>query len=156
MDLYTALKLAHVIGAAVLFGTGVGIAFFMLMAHRTGDAAVVAHTAGVVVVADTIFTASAVLLQPVTGAAMAKLAGFPLISGWIGLSLVLYLATGAFWLPVVWIQFRMWTLAREAAQADRPLPRAYFRLFRLWLALGFPAFATVVAIIWLMVAKPSF
>jgi uncharacterized membrane protein len=156
MDLYTSLKLAHVIGAAVLFGTGVGIAFFMLMAHRTRDAAVVAHTAGIVIVADTIFTASAVLLQPVTGAALADLAGLPLFGGWIGLSLVLYLATGAFWLPVVWIQFRMWTLAREAAQSNRPLPRTYFRLFHLWLALGFPAFATVVAIIWLMVAKPNF
>ena len=155
MDLYTALKLAHVVGAAVLFGTGVGIAFFMLMAHRTRDAALVAHTAGIVVVADTVFTASAVLLQPMTGAALAKLAGFPPFGGWIGLSFVLYLATGAFWLPVVWIQFRMRNLAREAARSDRPLPCAYFRLFRLWLALGFPAFAAVVAIIWLMVAKPN-
>ena len=99
MDLFTALKLVHVIGAAVLFGTGAGIAFFMLMAHRTRDAALVAHTAGIVVVADTGFTAVAVLLQPVTGAALANLAGFPLFSGWIGLSFILYLATGAFWLP---------------------------------------------------------
>jgi uncharacterized membrane protein len=113
-------------------------------------------TAGIVVVADMVFTATAVLLQPVTGTALADRAGFPLSSGWIGLSFVLYLATGAFWLPVVWIQFRMWNLAREAAQSDQPLPRAYFWLFRLWLALGFPAFAAVVAIIWLMVAKPSF
>jgi uncharacterized membrane protein len=156
MDLYTSLKLAHVIGAAVLFGTGVGIAFFMLMAHRTRDAALVAHTAGIVVVADTVFTATAVVLQPATGAALAELAGFPLFRGWIGLSLVLYLATGAFWLPVVWIQLRMRNLARVAAQSDQPLPRAYFRLFRLWLALGFPAFAAVAVIIWLMVAKPSF
>jgi|ERR1700690_2522762 uncharacterized membrane protein len=155
MDLYTSLKLAHVVGAAVLFGTGVGIAFFMLMAHRTRDAALVAHTAGVVVVADMIFTATAVLLQPITGAALADLAGFPLFRGWIGLSLVLYLATGAFWLPVVWIQLRMRNLAREAAKSDRPLPGAYFRLFRLWLALGFPAFAAVVVIIWLMIAKPN-
>jgi len=156
MDLFTSLKLAHVIGAAVLFGTGAGIAFFMLMAHRTRDAALVAHTAGIVVVADTGFTAVAVLLQPVTGAALANLAGFPLFSGWIGLSFILYLATGAFWLPVVWIQFRMRNLAREAARSDQPLPHAYHRLFRLWLALGFPAFAAVVLIIWLMIAKPSF
>jgi uncharacterized membrane protein len=155
MDFYTSLKLAHVVGAAVLFGTGVGIAFFMLMAHRTRDAALVAHTAGVVVVADMIFTATAVLLQPITGAALADLAGFPLFRGWIGLSLVLYLATGAFWLPVVWIQLRMRNLAREAAKSDRPLPGAYLRLFRLWLALGFPAFAAVVVIIWLMIAKPN-
>jgi uncharacterized membrane protein len=156
MDLFTLLKLAHVIGATVLFGTGAGIAFFMLMAHRTRDTALVAHTAGIVVLADTIFTAVAVLLQPVTGAALASLAGFPLFGGWIGLSFALYLATGAFWLPVVWIQLRMRNLAREAARCDQPLPPAYHRLFRLWLALGFPAFAAVVVIIWLMIAKPSF
>ena len=154
MDLYTSLKLAHVIGAAVLFGTGVGIAFFMLMAHRTRDAALVAHTAGIVVVADTVFTAAAVLLQPITGTALANLAGLPLFSGWIGLSFVLYLAAGACWLPVVWIQLRMRNLAREAVRLDEPLPCAYHRLFRLWLVLGFPAFAAVAAIIWLMIAKP--
>ncbi|HMA74825.1 MAG TPA: DUF2269 domain-containing protein [Xanthobacteraceae bacterium] len=115
----------------------------------------VAHTAGIVVVADTVFTAAAVLLQPATGAALANLAGLPLFSGWIGLSFILYLITRACWLPVVWIQLRMRNLAREAARSDEPLPRAYHRLFRLWLLLGFPAFAAVVAIIWLMVAKPS-
>ena len=95
------------------------------------------------------------LLQPVTGAALANLAGLPLFSGWIGLSFFLYLITGACWLPVVWIQIRMRNLAREAARSDEPLPRAYHRLFRLWLVLGFPAFAAVIAIIWLMIAKPS-
>jgi uncharacterized membrane protein len=115
----------------------------------------VAHTAGIVVVADTVFTAAAVLLQPITGTALANLAGLPLFSGWIGLSFVLYLAAGACWLPVVWIQLRMRNLAREAVRLDEPLPRAYHRLFRLWLVLGFPAFAAVAAIIWLMIAKPG-
>jgi uncharacterized membrane protein len=155
MDAYTLLKVVHVLGAAVLLGTGSGIAFFMLMAHRTRNAALVAHTAAIVVIADAVFTASAVALQPVTGAALAYLAGFPLFGGWMGLSLVLYLAAGVCWLPVVWIQIRMGNLAREAAQKGTMLPRAYFRLFHLWLALGFPAFAAVIAIIWLMVTKPS-
>ena len=155
MDTYTLLKVAHVIGATILFGTGVGIAFFMLMAHRTRDAAVIAHTSSVVVVADTIFTASAVVLQPVTGALLARAAGLPLFGGWIGLSLILYLVTGAFWLPVVWIQLRLRDLAREAVRAGQPLPRGYFQLFRVWFAFGFPAFAAVIGIIWLMVAKPA-
>ena len=155
MDAYTLLKVAHVVGAAVLLGTGVGIAFFMLMAHRTRDVALVAHTAGIVVLADAVFTATAVVVQPVTGAALALLSAVPLLSGWIGLSLVLYLVAGACWLPVVWIQIRMRNLAREAAQKGRPLPHAYIRLFRIWFVLGFPAFAAVTAIIWLMVAKPN-
>ena len=155
MDLYTLLKVAHVIGAAVLLGTGAGIAFFMLMAHRAREPALIAHTAGVVVLADTLFTASAVILQPVTGAALAHLAGYPLWSGWIAWSLALYVVTGLCWLPVVWIQLRLRDLAREAVATGAPLPARYFRLFRVWFVLGFPAFSAVIAIVWLMVAKPD-
>jgi uncharacterized membrane protein len=154
MDLYLLLKVAHVIGATVLLGTGAGIAFFMLMAHRTRDPALIAHTASIVVLADTVFTASAVILQPITGAALAHVAGYPLLSGWIGLSLMLYLVTGLCWLPVVWIQIRLRNLAVRAVATGEPLPERYFRLFKLWFALGFPAFAAVVGIVWLMVAKP--
>ncbi|HQT54057.1 MAG: DUF2269 domain-containing protein [Phenylobacterium sp.] len=156
MDLYTLLKVAHVVGATVLLGAGAGIAFFMLMAHRTGDPALIAHTARIVVLADTVFTASAVILQPITGAALAHLAGYPLLSGWIGLSLVLYVVTGLCWLPVVWIQIRLRDLALQAVATGAPLPERYFRLFRLWFVLGFPAFAAVLGIVWLMVAKPAF
>lgn len=155
MELYLALKTLHVIGAAVLLGTGAGIAFFMLMAHRSDDARIVAHVAGIVVIADTLFTASAVILQPITGAALARIAGWPLFEGWIALSLLLYILTGLFWLPVVWMQWRMRTLARAAAATGSRLPAEYHRLFRLWLACGFPAFAAVIGIVWLMVAKPD-
>ncbi len=156
IDAYTLLKTAHVLGATVLFGTGIGIAFFMLMAHRTRDPALIAHTAGAVVIADTLFTASAVIVQPLTGAALASRAGLPILSGWLGASLALYLVAGACWLPVVWIQLRLRDLARAALAAGAPLDAAYHRLFLIWSALGFPAFGAVIAILYLMVAKPSF
>ena len=35
------------------------------------------------------------------------------------------------------------------------LPAAYHRLFRIWFACGIPAFLGVLAIIWLMLARPS-
>ena len=94
MDAYTLLKTLHVIGAAVLLGTGAGIAFFMAMAHWTRDPRLIAHTAGVVVIADALFTATAILLQPITGAALALMAGYDLASGWIVASLALYLVAG--------------------------------------------------------------
>ena len=156
MELYFLLKIAHVIGATVLLGTGAGIAFFMLMAHRTRDAALIAHTARIVVIADWLFTASAVVVQPLTGAALAHLTGQPLFGGWLGLSLLLYGVTGAFWRPVVWMQARMRDLAVTAARSGEPLPPAYDRLFRLWFVCGFPAFGAVLGIIALMVVKPAF
>jgi uncharacterized membrane protein len=149
------LRWLHVIGAMVLFGTGAGIAFFMLMAHRTGDARIVAHVAGTVVIADLLFTATAVVAQPVTGLLLAARTGWPLDTFWILASLILYVVTGAFWLPVVWMQKRMRDLARAAAAADAPLPPAYHRLYRLWFWFGFPAFAAVLAILWLMIARPT-
>ena len=155
MTLYLVLKYLHVIGAAVLLGTGAGIAFFMLQAHRSGDAAMVAAVARIVVLADFLFTASAVVAQPLTGIALAREAGYSLGESWIVLSIMLYLITGAFWLPVVWIQMRMRELATAAADRAGPLPARYHSLFRIWFAFGFPAFAAVLGIFWLMISRPS-
>jgi len=151
---YLALKLAHIVGACVLFGTGIGIAFFMWMAHRTANAAFIAATARTVIIADAVFTATAVVVQPVTGAALAWVMGFSLIEPWIVASFVLYLLVGACWLPVVLIQMALRDLARAARDSGEPLPARYHRLFRVWFILGWPAFAGVIAIFVLMIAKP--
>jgi uncharacterized membrane protein len=152
---YWILLNLHLIGATVLLGTGAGIAFFMLIAHRTHDAAVVAAVARIVVLADFVFTATAVVVQPITGALLAQLLRYPILDGWIALSLLLYVVTGMFWLPVVWMQIRMRDLAAAAAAAGEPLPRAYHRLFWTWFAFGFPAFGAVLAIFWLMTTRPA-
>ena len=152
---YYILKYLHLIGASVLLGTGAGIAFFMLMAHLTGKAAVIASVARIVVIADFLFTATAVIAQPVTGVALAHYVGYALTEGWIVWSIVLYLITGVFWLPVVWMQMRLRDLARMAADRVEPLPLSYHHLFRWWFAFGFPAFFAVLAIFWLMVARPQ-
>lgn len=149
------LRLLHVVGATVLFGTGAGIAFFMVMAHRTKNPALIAHVAGTVVVADTLFTATAVVLQPITGYLLAREIGWPLAEGWIVLSLLLYVLTGLFWLPVVAIQLRLRDIARAAAANGEALPPTYFRLYRVWFACGFPAFFAVIGILWLMLVKPT-
>lgn len=155
MEWIFVLRWLHIIGAAVLLGTGAGIAFFMLQAHRTRDPRIVAHTARTVVLADTIFTAIAVVAQPITGALLANAIGWNLTEGWIVLSLTLYVVTGLFWLPVVWMQIKMRDLAEAAASRGEPLPERYHQLFRYWFACGFPAFAAVLAIIWLMVTRPA-
>ena len=152
---YLVLKYLHILGAVVLLGTGAGIAFFMLMAHRSRDAAFVARTAGVVVLGDMIFTAAAVVMQPLTGYLLVRETGFSLGEPWLLASLFLYGVAGGFWLPVVWMQARMRDLAVAAAAAGEALPASYHRLFRWWFAFGFPGFGAVMLIVWLMVAKPS-
>lgn len=155
MTAYFLLKFVHVIGATVLLGTGAGIAFFMLLAHRSGDVRVIAAVARFVVIADFVFTATAVIAQPVTGLLLARTVGYSLSDGWILASIFLYGLIGAFWLPVVWMQARMRDLAKHAATRGEPLPAQYHRLFRWWFAFGFPAFTALLAIFWLMITRPE-
>jgi uncharacterized membrane protein len=151
---YLILKYLHVLGGVVILGTGAGIAFFMFMADRSREPAFIARTAGVVVLADFIFTATAIALQPITGWLLLRQTGGSLAESWVTASLALYAIAGGFWLPVVWMQRRMQRLAAQAASDGVSLPNAYHRLFRLWFAFGFPGFGAVMLIVWLMIAKP--
>lgn len=154
MTLYFAVKYLHVLGAIVILGTGTGIAFFMLMAHRSGDAAFIAKTAEIVVIADMVFTLTAVLLQPVSGGLLMWLSSTSLTDAWIMASLALYAVAGLFWVPVIFMQIEMRDLARAALAAKASLPPRYFALFRRWFLFGIPGFGSVAAILWLMIAKP--
>lgn len=153
---YLILKVIHILSGAVLFGTGAGIAFFMLRAHATKDPRTVASVGRIVVLADFVFTASAVVVQPISGLALIYLQGYALTEPWLMAAYALYVLIGVCWLPVVWFQWRMVKLAEAAVAAGAPLPPAYHRLFRAWFILGWPAFAGVIGIYALMVAKPVF
>lgn len=153
---YEILLFLHVIGATVLLGTGAGIAFFMVISNLSNDPKLIAHVAGIVVIADTVFTASAAIIQPITGYLLAREVGWPLFEGWVALSLALYVFVGVFWLPVVWMQIQMRNLALTAQKAGPPLPARYHRLYHWWFVFGFPAFGAVMAIVWLMLTKPTF
>jgi uncharacterized membrane protein len=152
--MYLALKLIHILSSTVLFGTGLGTAFSMWRANASHDPRVVATVARNVAIADWVFTTPAVIVQPITGVALAKLAGVPLTSSWLELSIALYLFIGACWIPVVWLQLRMRDLAQGAVTEGAPLPPRYSRYYRLWCALGWPAFTGVMGIFALMVFKP--
>jgi len=156
LDLYLALKFLHIAGAAILFGTGLGIAFFQFMADRDGDPGSIAETLRIVVIADYLFIATTVIAQPLTGVLLADLRGYALSEFWIVASAALYVLIGACWLPVVVIQINLRDLAMEAADAgESTLPPRYHRLMRLWFWLGWPAFLSVLGIIWLMIARPG-
>ena len=154
MTLYFLIKYLHALGAVVILGTGTGIAFFMLMAHRSGDAAFIARTASTVVIADMVFTLTAVLLQPVSGGLLMMLSATAFTERWLLVSLALYAVAGLFWVPVIFMQREMRDLARLAAEKNQPLPPRYFVLFRRWFLFGIPGFGSVMIVLWLMIAKP--
>lgn len=155
MTAYYWLKTIHIVSSTVLFGTGLGTAFFKWATDRSGNVQAIRIVAERVVLADWIFTTPAIVIQALTGVALAWLAGFPLSSGWVSYAIVLYVLTGACWIPVVWLQIKMRDQARAAVSESRALPAVYWSYARIWFCLGVPAFAAVLVIFVLMVWKPA-
>jgi uncharacterized membrane protein len=152
---YLALKSIHLLSMVLLFGTGLGSAFYKFMTDRRGDVAAIASTNRLVVLADWLFTTPTIIIQPITGIALATLAGWPLTTPWIAAALGLYLLAGICWLPVVWLQIRMRDLSAACERTGTSLPAQYRRLARIWFWLGVPAFIAMVAVVGIMVFKPA-
>jgi uncharacterized membrane protein len=152
---YSIVKWLHILSSTLLFGTGLGSAFYMFFASRTRDARVVAVVVRYVVIADWLFTTPTIILQPLTGFYLVRLVHYPLKSAWIVATIVLYLVAGAAWLPVVWMQIRMRDMAVAAARAGEPLPERYWSYLNRWVSLGVVAFLALVIVFYLMVAKPT-
>lgn len=153
-DPFLWVKWLHIMGATLLFGTGLGTAFHLWMAHRSDDPAAIAVVTRSSVLADWLFTATAAVLQPATGALLIVLGGHDWTEPWLLAAYALYILVGACWLPVVWIQIELRRLAGTAVSQAQPLPPRYHRLMRVWFALGWPAFLAMLAIFLLMVFKP--
>ena len=152
---YLIVKWLHVLSSTLLFGTGLGSAFYMFFTNRSRNVSAIAIVTRRVVWADWLFTTPTAILQPATGFYLAHLAGMPLSSTWLAGSIVLFVLAGACWLPVVWIQIRMATLAQDAAQNGAALPPLFWRYHAVWTALGIPAFIAFIGIFFLMVVKPA-
>jgi uncharacterized membrane protein len=150
---YAALKTLHILSMVLLFGTGLGSAFYKWMADRSGNVAHIAVTNRHVVLADWIFTTPTVIFQPIGGLWMVHLLGLPLTTPWIAVSLFLFFLAGVCWLPVVWLQIRMQIIASIAAAEASPLPALYWHMARWWFWLGVPAFISMVLVVTLMVFK---
>jgi uncharacterized membrane protein len=152
---YLVVKWLHILSSTLLFGTGLGSAFYMFFTSLTRDARVVATVVRYVVIADYAFTTPTIIIQPLTGLYLIHLAGFPLSSTWIAVSIALYFLAGAAWLPVVWMQIKMRDMAIAAAANGAELPRRYWTFLKWWVALGIVAFGALVIVFYLMVAKPA-
>jgi uncharacterized membrane protein len=148
---YTLLKWLHILSSTFLFGTGIGSAFYLLFASLARETRAIAFVTRYVVIADWLFTATTVVIQPLTGYLLMREAGFPPGSRWIMWSVALYALAVGCWLPVLWLQMRLRDIA---ATAEQTLPPLYWRYLRLWVLLGIPAFFAFLLIFYLMVAKP--
>ena len=155
MSAYLLVKTLHILSATLLFGTGLGSAYYAWRAWLAQDVKVIAVTFRHLVTADWLFIATTAVFQPLSGLYLAYLAGWPLTQRWLWLSLLLYVLAGLCWLPVVWLQIRVRDMAQQSLETDSALPAQAHRAMRWWFALGWPAFIAFVAIFFLMVVKPA-
>ena len=152
---YLTLKTIHIISSTILFGTGMGSAFFLFMANRRKEVAGIAFATRHVVIADWLFTTPSVVIQLVTGLALMQAGGYDITTHWIKWGLILYVVVGTCWLPVVWIQIKMRNLAKQAMENNSELPKQYWRYDKWWITLGSVAFPVVLVIFTLMIFKPQ-
>lgn len=152
---YLTVKYIHIISSTILFGTGIGSAFYMFMANRRKVLTGICFATRHVVIADWLFTTPAVIIQLITGLALIQIRGFDLNDKWIFYSLILYFFAGACWLPVVWIQIKMRNIAKSAMSNKTDLPAIYWKYDKWWLSLGFLAFPAIIIVFYLMVFKPG-
>ena len=155
MTPYLPLKAIHIVSSTILFGTGLGTAFFKWIVDRSGSVSAIRVISEKVVLADWLFTSPAIVVQAVTGILLARILGFPLTHGWVAYAIGLYCIAGICWLPVVWLQMRMRDMARDSDIRGTPLPPLYRTYARVWFWLGVPAFLSLVAVFWLMVSGPA-
>lgn len=153
--LYAWIKILHIISASVLFGTGLGTAFYMFYVNRQKNVALIAKATSEVVIADWVFTATSGVIQAVTGFILVYLKGYSLLSFWVLGSILGYVIAGMCWLPVVWLQMQCRDLAFLASANQTSLPAEYKKYFRVWWLLGIPAFIALVGVFYLMVNKPE-
>ena len=148
MNFYLWIKLVHILSATVLFGTGMGTAFFMLKAYLSRNEQAMKITTETVVIADWLFTTPAVVVQLVTGLLLTTKLNIAYDSLWLISVMSLYAFVGLCWIPVVWIQIRIRNMIANGCDRSE-----YQKLMRFWIALGVPAFSAVIAIFYLMVSK---
>jgi uncharacterized membrane protein len=154
MNTYLIVKTIHIISSTILFGTGIGIAFFMLRSYYADNLQQKLFAAKETVIADFTFTLPAVIIQAFSGAWLVWKSGYQWSDTWLVTTYIIYITAGLCWLPVVWIQIRLRNILTESVANHSQLPPTYFKLFRVWFLLGWPAFTGLIIIFYMMIARP--
>lgn len=156
---YLVLKWLHLLGASILFGTGLGIAFFAWFGYRRAmredGIGLLRGVLALTVVADAVFTATAAIAQPVTGFLLWRITGGTWPDAWMIAVLALYVFVGACWLPVVGMQMRLRDRALAVSRVAE-LGDEFHARFRRWFRLGWPAFIGVLVLFALMLLRGAF
>ncbi len=153
--IYPALKLIHVLSATILFGGGIFAALLGTIVFGSGKVKTIAEVGPHIVKLETYLTVLSGLTQIITGLWLASIAGFPVLSGWLGWVLLLFCIAAVCWILGVWLQHRMVELSKTAIETNSELPAEYNERFKIWTFLGLPSTTAMLGIFYLMVFKSA-
>ena len=155
IDVIFAIKFVHVLAAAAMFGTWLGLAAFMWLAHRSKNTSVVALISQFVVTIEKTVMIPAIVLQPLSGFPLAYAIGLqPFSELWILISLAVFAAIVVCWVLAMRAEIRIRNLAREAALESEPLPKSYRQKFRTWRLLAVLLLLGMMCVFALMIWQP--
>jgi len=157
--MYLLMKLLHVVAVIAFLGNITTGLFWHILAARTRDPRLLAHTVDGIIKSDRLFTIPGVVVIISTGIAMAVAGGFPLLrTGWILWTLALFGLSGLIFMAfVVPLQRQLLALAlAQAGSGPRSFDYAgYHKVARRWEIWGGTALLTPAAGLVLMVLKPA-
>lgn len=148
---YQTLKLIHIISATIMFGTGLGSAFYLFYTYKFSKFSTVKEILNIVIIADYIFTTPSVILQLATGLWLSHY--MKLIStNWFLIALLFSLLVYALWIRAVFLQLKM----KKTLENAKEYNVQFHQQMKGWFFLGIPAFFGSLFLFYLMVFKPFF
>ncbi|MGQ0685687.1 DUF2269 family protein [Bradyrhizobium sp.] len=153
--IYPTLKLIHVLSSTILFGGGIFAALLGTIVFGSRKMKVIAEVGPHIVKVESYLTILSALAQIITGLWLASIAGFPVLTGWLGWASLLFCIAAACWILGVWLQHRMVELSKTAIETNSELPAEYNERFKNWTFLGLPSTTAMLGIFYLMVFKSA-
>ncbi len=155
MTSYYVMKYLHILSAVIMVGTGFGSALYVFFANRSGSLTVQHFANSMVVRLDWYLTTPTVIIQPLTGWWLIQHVGWQWNSAWLMSAYILYLLIGLAWLPVVWLQVKMYRCTAQALRLNTALDERYIIYQRYWERLGYVGFSGAIVVFYIMVSKIS-
>ncbi len=145
----------HIFGAVLFMGNIIVTAVWSSLAKRSGSPEVMRHTTRGIVLTDVIFTTPGAILLFLNGGIIG-VEWFKTGASWIFISLGLFAVSGIIWLvALVPLQKKMMAVACTTAGTDA-VPAETFVLFKKWFRFGGIASLLGLAVLVLMVWRPTF
>lgn len=146
---YQILKLIHIVSATLMIGAGIGSAFYLFLSYKRFAVSTLKDVLKLVVLADSIFTAPAVVVQFITGLLLSNMLNMT-GTNWFWVVLAVSGVVLVMWLRAAYLQIEL----RKMLETENEVTPSFHHKMKVWFYLGIPSFLGALYLYYLMVYKP--